>query len=197
MANLNDQPINFSGFYNAFTGVKFTVKSTDCKIFVPNYKNLSHSFIPSMSGTEMGLQDEFTSQAFLVDGDPQKIDRVLLKDLWQYAENNILWDDFNEVLSFQDIEVEKISLADFVSDIDTFLVYNKLAKFGNVWWSSRVSTDFLEENTQFANVKVPPESVVGADKTKEAAPVIFKLLSAQELFTEGNSTSDIILAGLE
>jgi len=153
--NLNDQPINWNGFYQAFTGVKFTVKSANCKIFVPNYKNLFHQFVPSMSATEMGFQDEFTSQSFLVDGSTEKINEVLLRDLFEYADKNILWDDFNQILSFQDIDVEKIDLAEFVKDVDTFMVYQRLAKFGNVWWSARVSTDFLEDNTKFANVKVP------------------------------------------
>jgi hypothetical protein len=154
---LNDEPINWNDFYNAYTGLKFSIhKENDCRVFVPTYRNAFFSLTAETSaqGTEMTFKDEWSSQSFLIDGSTDKIDKILLRQLWEYATSNILWDEYKQQLSFQDIEVEEIALYDFVKNIDSFMVIHKLSKFGDVWWTKRVSTDTINENTRYENVSV-------------------------------------------
>jgi len=168
--SLNDQIFDWGNFYQAYTGLKFSIhKENDCRVFVPTYTNISNiptmsggtmgtsgttgvPVIPTDSGTEMKFRDEWSSQSFLIDGDTEYIDDILLRQLWEYADNNILWDEFKQQLSFKDIEVEEITLQNFVKDIDTFLVFHKLSKFGDVWWASRITTDGFNDNSRNTNV---------------------------------------------
>lgn len=150
--SIENDPIVWSDIYQAYTGLRFSIRKDDCRVFVPNYKHIYHTKIPSLSGTEMTFRDEFSSHAFVAAGSTEKLDGVLLRNLWEYAEGNILWDEFNEKLSFKDIEVDEVSLEDFVKDLDSFLVFHKLTKFGNVWWHKRVTTDMQGSDTDNANV---------------------------------------------
>ena len=153
--SIHDQPIDYSNFYQAYTGIKFSIHSdVDCRVFVPKYRNLSN-MPDNSSGTEMAFQDEWSSQSFLVDGSTDTIDKVLLQHLWGYANENIIWDDFKKSLSFTDIDIEEITLEEFVKDIDTFLIFHKLTKFGDVWWSNRVSTDGFGSASRNTNVNLP------------------------------------------
>lgn len=154
--DLEDQSISWNDFYNAYTGLKFTIhNSEDCRIFIPTYRNLKNvvtTETSGVSGTEMAFQDEWSSQTLLIDGSSETIDSVFLKNLWDYAESNILWDDFLQILSFKDVNVEETTLLDFVKGIDQFLVYHKLSRFGDVWWSSRVTTEGFQDNNEINNV---------------------------------------------
>jgi hypothetical protein len=177
--SLDDQPINWGNFYQAYTGLKFSIhKPGDCRVFVPTYTNIRNTpgtsplttgttSCPTTSsgttgstggpvvpveGTEMTFRDEWSSGTFLVDGSTEYIDDVLLRQLWEYAQNNVLWDDFKKQLSFKDVDVEEITLSEFVEDLDTFLVFHKLSKFGDVWWAKRVSTDGFGDSSRFTNV---------------------------------------------
>lgn len=159
--------VNWNSFYQAYTGISFTIKKDNCQIFVPAYKNLFHytTQTPPITSTEMGFRDEWSSQAFLATGSTDKLNGILLQDLWNYADGvtsntsaGILWDDFNEKLSFYDTEVTETTLYDFVKDIDTFMVFHKLSKFGNVWWYKRVTSDLEGTNTSYANVFVPNQT---------------------------------------
>ena len=180
--SLDDQPINWGEFYKAYTGIRFTINRGECQVFVPKYANVSHASedrdskyphvpsidtcstsgsenipttTPSMSGTFMSFRDEWSSNAFLVAGDSTRLNEVFLKELWEYPENNVKWDEFNELLSFQDIETEETNLLDFVEDLDSFLAYQKLEKFGNVWWVGRVKTNLEgDEESSSLNVTV-------------------------------------------
>lgn len=175
--SLNDLPINWSEFYKAYTGVKFTIKQNGCKVFLPNYANILHSHTIrtsggetqtlATSGTAMAFQDEFSTKSFLVAGEPERLNKVFLKDLWEYPENNVKWDDFNEILSLEDVDVEEVSLADFAQDVDSFLVFQKLAKFGDVWWTTSVQTSLEGSETAFANIEVPNVSGSGVTATQK------------------------------
>jgi hypothetical protein len=151
---LDEQPINWGGFSQNQSGVVFPVRNGTCSVFVPTYKNVSNVPVAS-GGTNMVFQDEWSTHAFLATGDTTKIDGVLLEDLYQYASNNILWNKFTQQLSFQDSQVQEVTLESFVANLDNFLVYHKLSKFGNVWWTGRVTSDMANQNTAFANVFVP------------------------------------------
>lgn len=143
-------------YFQAYTGIVFTLKkSGSCRVYSPNYKNIFHTKVPSGSGSEMCFKDEWTSNTLLVDGDTSTIDYVTLKQLWEYANSNLLWDEIKEQLSFKDIDVGEITLYDFVKDIDTFLAYNKLTKFGNVWWIGRVVSDLEGNESRNINVNIP------------------------------------------
>lgn len=149
-------------YFQAYTGLVFTLKKQDsCKVYIPNYKNIFHSKIQSASGSEMCFKDDWTTNTLLVDGDTSKIDYVTLKELWEYANSNLLWDEIKEQLSFKDIEVGETTLYDFVKDIDSFLAYNKLTKFGNVWWIGRVVSDLEGPDSRNINVNMPNVSGYG------------------------------------
>jgi hypothetical protein len=178
---IDDEPIIWSGFYQAYTGLRFSIKKDDCKVFVPNYKNLFHVNNPPLSGTEMGFKDEWSNQAFMVAGSTDHVDEVLLRDLWEYAENNILWDDFKEKLSFKDIEVDEVNLEDFVKDLDEFLVFHKLTKFGNVWWHKRVVCDMEGDASRNINVYVPNLS---SGQLAPGASEIIKFWSADKFLND-------------
>lgn len=176
----DDQEINWSEFFKAYSGVRFTIKKDECQIFVPNYANVAHSrtrrtsggeveTLP-MSGTDMTFRDEWSSNAFLVAGEPERLDEVFIKDLWEFPENNVKWDDFLEQLSFQDIDVAETTLLEFVSDLDSFLVFNKLNKFGDVWWVANIKAEIESDDSQYSNVEVP--NVSGSDGGEGATKVI-------------------------
>lgn len=149
-------------FFQAYTGIVFTVKKAGiCKVYAPNFKNIFHSKVPSGSGSEMCFKDSWTTNSLLVDGSTEKIDYVTLKELWEYANSNLLWDEIKEQLSFKDIEVGEITLYDFVKDIDSFLVYNRLTKFGNVWWIGKAVSDLEGDDSRNVNVNIPNVSGYG------------------------------------
>jgi hypothetical protein len=171
---LDDQPVDWSGFFQAYSGIRLTIKKDECQIFLPQYANLSHSqtertsggmeSVPT-SGTAMSFQDEWSSKSFILAGEPERLNKVFLRDLWEYPEQNIRWDDFNEVLSFQDVDVKETSLEDFVKDLDSFLVFHKLSKFGDVWWVGRVKTTLQGDASAFVNVTIPNMSGSGVVPT--------------------------------
>lgn len=143
-------------FFQAYTGLQFTIrKQGDCKVYVPVYKNIYSTHIPNVSGTEMNFKDQYTSQTVLVGGHSSTIDAVTLSNLWKYANENVLWNDLTDQLSFQDIDIEEITLQEFVKNLDEFLVYNRLTKFGNVWWVGRVVTDLEGADSRTTNVTIP------------------------------------------
>lgn len=188
--------------FQAETGIVFTIRKPEvCKVFVPNYKNLFPKEIPNANGTEMSFKDEFTSNAILVEGSSNKLDHITLRDLWTYAQDNVLWDDIKEQLSFIDSTTEEISLYDFVKDIDSFLVYHRLTKFGNVWWVGRAVSDLEGEDSRNVNVTIPNVSGYGfgsggvENQVKFWSPDkyvndAYKLYSKDPVFYTGFLTSD-------
>jgi len=149
-------------YFQAYTGIVFTYNKKDsCKIYAPNFKNIFHSKVPSGSGSEMCFKDEWTNNTLLVSGSNEKIDYITLKELWEYANSNLSWSEIKEQLTFKDIDVGEITLYDFVKDVDSFLVYNRLNKFGNVWWIGKVTTDLEGNNSRYLNVSIPNVSGYG------------------------------------
>jgi hypothetical protein len=158
--DLDSQPIDWSAFFNAFSGIKLTIKKNDCEIFLPNYANLIKSAdetgtntttVPGTGSFTM-LADEFTKNSFLVNGQPQDV--AFLKHLWNYPTENIKWDDFHEILSFQDVDIQLTTLEEFTKNIDSFLVFHKLEKYGNIFWVGNVTSTFQDQDTNNANVFV-------------------------------------------
>lgn len=146
--------------FQAQSGLVFTVRKTDtCKVFIPNYKHIFRT--PVSGGSEINFKDEYTSNAFLVEGSTNKLDSITLTELWNYAQNNIKWDSVTEELSFVDSEVEETTLYDFIKDVDSFLVYHKLVKFGEVWWIGRAKSDLEGEDSRNVNVTIPNTSGYG------------------------------------
>lgn len=172
----DDQNISWGEFFKAYTGIKFTIKEDDCQIFVPKYANITHSTTERtssgnmvslpVSGTDMVFRDEWSSNSFLIAGEPERLNNVFIKDLWEYPENNVKWDEFLEILSFKDVNVEETNLSEFVSDLDSFLVFNKIAKFGDVWWVSNVKAEIESDDSQYSNVNVANISGGDVDATK-------------------------------
>jgi hypothetical protein len=149
--------------FQAQTGLVFSIRNSNgsCKVYVPNYTNIFPKKVPNSSGTEMVFKDEYTSQSVLVEGSTSKIDSITLTELWNYVNENVKWDSLTETLSFVDSEVEETTLYDFVKDIDSFLVYHKLTKFGNVWWVGRAKTDLEGDDSRNVNVTIPNTSGYG------------------------------------
>jgi hypothetical protein len=167
--SLDEQGINWGEFYKVYSGIRFTIKKDECQIFVPTYANISHSTTERLSaggetitlptsGTVMTFRDSWSSDSFLVAGEPERLNEVFLRDLWTFPESNVKWDDFTEKLSLQDIDVEETNLEDFLTNLDSFLVFNKLNKFGNVWWVGRVKVDFQNDDSQYSNIIIPNNS---------------------------------------
>ena len=149
-------------FFQAYTGISFTISGANsCKIYAPNFKNIYHTNVPSNSGSHMVFKDMWSSNSLLATGVTEKIDSVTLQNLWEYANSNLQWDEIKEQLSFTDITVGEITLYDFVKDVDSFMVYNKLTKFGNVWWTGRVVSDLEGDDSRNVNVSIPNVSGYG------------------------------------
>lgn len=142
-------------FFQASTGISFTIKKTNGKVYAPNYKNIFKSDVPSVSGNSyLNFKDSYTNTSLLATTN-QAIDSVTLQQLWEYSNSNLLWDEIKEQLSFQDIDVKETTLYDFVKDVDSFMVYSKLSKFGNVWWHGKAISDFEGDDSRSINVSVP------------------------------------------
>jgi hypothetical protein len=167
--SINDEPINFGEFFKAYTGIKFTINKEDnCSIFIPNYTNINYTstVTSNITGTSLTFSDQWASQSFVSNGSLNKIDTVLLKQLWDYPSSNILWDDYKKQLSFVDVDVEEITLYDFVKNLDNFMVFHKLSRFGDVWWAKKVQTDG-SQNTNSLNTNVTISTMIslsGGDK---------------------------------
>ena len=162
--SLDDQAISWSEFYEVFTGIRFTIKKDDCQIFVPTYANIIHSTTERssagevmslpVSGTDMTFQDSWSSKAFLIAGQPERLDKVFIKDLWEYPYTNVQYDEFVGQLSLQDIEVDQTTLYEFVKDLDSFMIFNKLDNVGDVWWVSNIKANIQSNDSQYSNVEV-------------------------------------------
>lgn len=145
---------NPNQFFKAYTGLRFVIKN-GTQVFVPNYKNISSLPENNYTGSQMVFKDEYTTNSLLVGGNGETIDSVTLSDLWNYANNNIKWDPLNGSLSFSDVDISEISLYDFVKSLDSFLVFSRLSKFGNVWWTAKVTSDLEGESSNNTNIVIP------------------------------------------
>lgn len=150
-------------FFQSYSGMAFTIKNgnNSCKVYAPNFKNIYHTKVPANSGSLLTFKDSWTTNTLLVTSSTEKIDNITLQNLWEYANSNLSWDEITEQLSFKDVEVSEISLYDFVKDVDSFLAYNKLTKFGNVWWYGRVVSDLEGVDSRNINVNIPNVSGYG------------------------------------
>lgn len=155
--------IDFNKLFETYTGIRFSLKQSDCEIFLPLYKNIRQE--PSNDGSNIIFKDEWTSQSFLLNSTDtlEKIDFATIQDLWDYVQGKIktstndvtpgiIWDDFNNILKFADINYEYgVSLEDFVKNLDNFLICTKLNQVGEYWWSAQIKTDTIEDINEDVN----------------------------------------------